>query len=207
MNEKIASSISTLKENFRSKVSEVFQNGVGLRGTNLKNYTGKKLAELSRFAIENCCDIILGKNTWKVDGQYIQDENDYFESQRLDDHIWYRDKIILAGESRAWMDKPFSHMKYGVINTWLRQPHTAKVTHPNIFFPVLVFAQDVKKQTFNTLNFTYRLGDKIKFYNLSGQKRDSKADYFYRGFSMVESDKYIEDLCKHLIFITNEEKL
>ena len=207
MDQKTISLVSNLKENFKEKVSEVFANGVGLRGTALKNYTGKNLAELSRFVIENSCDIILGKSSWKVDGEYIRDEDNYFESQRLDDHIWYNNKIILAGESRAWMDKPFSHMKYGVINTWLRQPHTAKVTHPSIFFPVLVFAQDVTEQTFNTLNYTYRLENKIKFYNLSGNKRNSKQDYFYRGFSILDCDNYIEDICKHLILIKNEEKI
>ena len=40
-----------------------------------------------------------------------------------------------------------------------------------------------------------------KFYNLSGHKRDSKADYFYRGFSETECDRYIDDLCNHLIII------
>ena len=74
-----------LKEIFEQKVNEVFKNGIGLRSTNLKNYTGKKLAELSRFAIENTCDIILGKNKWVVNGDYIHDESGYFDSQRLDD--------------------------------------------------------------------------------------------------------------------------
>lgn len=194
-----------LKEQFKTKVKVVFDSGVGLRGNQLKNYTGSKLAELSRFAIENSCNIVLGDNSWVVNGNYIEDKNGYFESQRLDDHIWYNNQIILAGESRAWMDKPFSHLKYGVIHTWLRQPHTATVTHPKAFFPVLVFAQDVTQKTFNTLDFTYRLGDRIKFYNLSGNKRDSKRDYFYRGFLPDECDRYIDDICSHLIFIRDEK--
>lgn len=198
---------SELKEKFISEVENVFENGKGLRSKFLKNYTGPKLQQLSRFAIEHSCDIVLGENNWRVDGEYIHDESGYFESQRLDDHIWYNNKIVMAGESRAWMDKPFSHMKYSVINTWLRQPHTAKVTHPNAFFPILVLAQDVTQQTFNTLNFTYRLGERIKFYNLSGHKRDSKKDYFYRGFSRTECERYIDDLCNHLIFIRDEKKI
>lgn len=196
-----------LKNLFTQQVEFVFNEGVGLRANNLKNYTGPQLQKLSRFAIEKSCDIILGKNNWLVDGEYIHDESGYFESQRLDDHIWYNGKIVMAGESRAWMDKPFSHMKYGVINTWLRQPHTARVTHPNAFFPILVLAQDVTEKTFNTLNYTYRLDNRIKFYNLSGQKRDSKADYFYRGYSKQVCDKYIDDLCNHLIIIRDETKV
>jgi hypothetical protein len=195
--------IENIVENFILKVENVFNNGVGLRSVELKNYTGPKLQQLSTFAIENVANEVFGVGNWKIDHSYVHDETGYFESQRLDDHLWYNGKIIMAGESRAWMDKPFSHMKYGVINTWLGQPHTARVTHPNAFFPVLVFAQDVTEKTFNTLNFTYRLGDKIKFYNLSGQKRDSKRDYFYRGFSRECSTQYIMDLYKHMLNIKN----
>jgi hypothetical protein len=190
-----------LKEIFEQKVMEVFTNGVGLRGTALKNYTGKKLAELSRFAVESVCDIILGENKWIVNGDYIHDESGYFDSQRLDDHIWFNGKIVMVGESRAWMDKPFCNMKYGVINTFLTLPHTARVTHPKAFFPILTFAYDVTEQTFNSMNYSYRLNDRVKFYNLSGNKRNSKKDYFYRGYSKIECDRYIDDLCNHLILI------
>jgi hypothetical protein len=193
-----------LKEVFEEKVREVFMNGVGLRSTSLKNYTGKNLAELSRFAIENACDIILGKKNWVVNGNYIHDESGYFDSQRLDDHIWYDNKIVMVGESRAWMDKPFCNMKYGVINTFLTLPHTARVTHPKAFFPILTFAYDVTEQTFNSMNYSYRLNDRVKFYNLSGHKRNSKADYFYRGYSKTECDRYIDDLCIHLSFIRDK---
>jgi hypothetical protein len=190
-----------LKEIFEQKVIEVFNNGVGLRGTVLKNYTGRNLAELSRFAVESVCDIILGENNWIVNGDYIHDESGYFDSQRLDDHIWFNGKIVMVGESRAWMDKPFCNMKYGVINTFLTLPHTARVTHPKAFFPILTFAYDVTEQTFNSMNYSYRLNDRVKFYNLSGNKRNSKADYFYRGYSKIECDRYIDDLCNHLILI------
>ncbi len=197
--------IDNILEQFINKVETVFTNGVGLRSTNLKNYTGPKLQELSKFAIESVANEVFGVNNWKINGEYIHDTNGYFESQRLDDHLWYNGKIIMAGESRAWMDKPFSHMKYGVINTWLGQPHTAMVTHPDAIFPVLVFAQDVTEKTFNTLNFTYRLGNKIKFYNLSGQKRDSKKDYFYRGFSKECATEYIMDIYNHMLKIKNND--
>jgi hypothetical protein len=190
-----------LKIVFKEKVSNVFKNGVGLRGTTLKNYTGKELAILSRFAIENICDIILGEDNWTVNGNYIHDEDGYYDSQRLDDHIWYREKIVMVGESRSWMDKPFCYMKYGVINTFLTLPHTARLIHHRAFFPILTFAYDVSQQTFNSMDYSYRLYDRVKFYNLSGHKRDSKADYFYRGFSETECDRYIDDLCNHLIII------
>ena len=200
-NPPIETKCDELKTLFKEKVIEVFINGVGLRGTTLKNYTGKELAILSRFAIENVCDIILGEGNWVVNGEYIHDENGYFDSQRLDDHIWYNNKIVMVGESRAWMDKPFCNMKYGVINTFLTLPHTSRVIHPKAFFPILTFAYDVTQQTFNSMNYSYRLHDRVKFYNLSGYKRDSKADYFYRGFSEIECDRYIDDLCNHLIII------
>ena len=200
-NPPIETKCDELKTLFKEKVNEVFINGVGLRGTTLKNYTGKELAILSRFAIENVCDIILGEGNWVVNGEYIHDENGYFDSQRLDDHIWYNNKIVMVGESRAWMDKPFCNMKYGVINTFLTLPHTSRVIHPKAFFPILTFAYDVTQQTFNCMNYSYRLHDMVKFYNLSGYKRDSKADYFYRGFSEIECDRYIDDLCNHLIII------
>jgi hypothetical protein len=200
-NPPIETKCDELKTLFKEKVNEVFINGVGLRGTTLKNYTGKELAILSRFAIENVCDIILGEGNWVVNGEYIHDENGYFDSQRLDDHIWYNNKIVMVGESRAWMDKPFCNMKYGVINTFLTLPHTSRVIHPKAFFPILTFAYDVTQQTFNSMNYSYRLHDRVKFYNLSGYKRDSKADYFYRGFSEIECDRYIDDLCNHLIII------
>lgn len=190
-----------LKQIFEQKVIEVFTSGVGLRGTVLKNYTGKKLAELSRFAVESACDIILGKDKWVVNGDYIHDESGYFDSQRLDDHIWFKGQIVMVGESRAWMDKPFCNMKYGVINTFLTLPHTARVTHPKAFFPILTFAYDVTEQTFNSMNYSYRLNERVKFYNLSGNKRNSKKDYFYRGYSKTECDRYIDDLCNHLIII------
>jgi hypothetical protein len=190
-----------LKIIFKEKVNAVFINGVGLRSTTLKNYTGKELSILSRFAVESVSNIILGKNNWVINGDYINDENGYFDSQRLDDHIWYNGKIVMLGESRAWMDKPFCYMKYGVINTFLTLPHTARVTHPKAFFPILTFAYDVTEQTFNSMNYSYRLHDRVKFYNLSGHKRNPKADYFYRGFSQIECDRYIDDLCNHLMFI------
>lgn len=193
--------LEEIEKEFLIKVKNTFDNGIGLRSTKLKNYTGPKLQELSTFAINSVADLVFGTDNWEISHDYIHDNSGYFESQRLDDHLWYRGKIVMAGESRAWMDKPFSHLKYGVINTWLGQPHTALVTHPDVFFPVLVFAQDVTEKTFNTLNFTYRLGNKIKFYNLSGLKRDSKKDYFYRGFSEKITVQYIRDIYEHMIKI------
>lgn len=196
-----ALTIEELKEQFKQKVELVFTEGIGLRRNNLKKYTGKHLAILSRFAVENVCNIVFGENNWVVNGDYIHDENGYFDSQRLDDHIWYKNKIVMVGESRAWMDKPFCNMKYGVINTFLTLPHTATVTHPKAFFPILTFAYDVTQQTFHSMDYSYRLYDRVKFYNLSGHKRDSKADYFYRGFSESECNNYIDDMYNHLIMI------
>lgn len=196
--------LEDIKNMFISEVERVFTEGVGLRGNHLKQYTGPKLQHLSSFAINKVANFVFGENNWYRNGDYIVDPNGYFENQRLDDHLWFKDKIVLAGESRAWMDKPFTHMKYGVINVWLSQPHTSFVTHPKCFFPILVFAQDVTNQTFNSLNHTYRLDNKIKFYNLSGQKRDSKKDYFYRGFSKENCVKYIEDIYNHMVSIMSE---
>jgi hypothetical protein len=50
------------------------------------------------------------------------------------------------------------------INTFLTLPHTARVTHPKAFFPILTFAYDVTQQTFNSMNYSYRLHNRVKFY-------------------------------------------
>lgn len=195
--------ILTIRDEFIDKVKDIFDNGVGLRKTELKKYTGDNLQVLSTFAINKIATLRFGPNNYRLDGNYIKDPTGVYQSERLDDHLWYNNKIIMAGESRAWIDKPFATLKYGVVNSFVSMDHTINVSHPDIFFPFLTFAFDIKKETFATLNYIYsKFSDKIKIYNLSGNKRDSKKDYFYRGYSESECERYIFDMYNSLLKIT-----
>jgi hypothetical protein len=95
---------------FKKMVANVFENGINLRGNQLKVYTGPTLELLGDMALDMCLDALQIKN-YTINGDYLSHPD--FDNIRLDNHLYIDNVLVLMQEDRAWVDKPFASMKYG----------------------------------------------------------------------------------------------
>lgn len=204
--------IESTKEMFKICVSNIFKNGVGLRKEDLKNYTGKTLEVLGELALIFCLiSLKIDKKDFDINDKYLKDHNIGFDEIRLDQHLYIKNKLVLFQEDRAWIDKPFAILKYQVATDFFTLPYDI-VKWDEIIIPLLCYSYDVTKKTFTTRNYQFKkvlinegIGDenkygvhRIQIFKLSGNKRNSKTDYFSKGFSIEECDRYVECLYNHI---------
>jgi len=201
---------------FEKMVKKVFEAGAGLRGTPLKVFTGPTLEILGENALKMVCTVLNIKID-SIDQKYLKHED--FDNLRLDDHLYVNGKIVIMQEDRAWIDKPFSSLKWSVIQDILLLPHGKKATIKDIIFPLLCYSYDVSDKTLKTRNEIFELTlnsqninpktsygeNRIRLFNLSGQKRNSKKDYFSKGYSIDEIKMYINYIYNHMkMYKTNK---
>ncbi len=195
--------LPSVKKAFMHMVNNVFTVGAGKRGNELKTFTGPTLEVLGEMAIQMCCDALHIPN-YKINGEYLTHPD--LDDMRLDEHLWVNNELILMQEDRAWVDKPFANMKYQVAQDLFTLPYnTTNSISSELVIPVLCYSYDVTQRTFATRDYVFKktleaegisaynkFGDyRLQLFNISGQRRDTYGDYFYRGYSTEECDKYI----------------
>ena len=149
---------------------------------------------------------------YELNQKYLKDPFDKdMDGLRLDDHLIIDGKIIVMGESRAWVDKPFYLMKAMAIQQILLLPHGKNNTIEDVIFPILTFAYDVTEKTKYTMDKTMELvgisnyTSRVLLFNLSGYGRKPKIGYFTRGYSEQECAGYVSCVYKHLEKYKNGE--
>lgn len=194
---------------FTSMVDIVFKKGTGLRENALKVFTGPTLEILGENALKLVC-ISLNIPIQSINQNYLKHKN--YDNLRLDDHLYIDDKIFIMQEDRTWIDKPFASQKWAVIQDILSLPHGKAAIIQDIIFPLLCYAYDVTEKTLNTRNYIFENvlkqqhidpktsygKNRIELFNLSGNRRDSGADYFSKGYSNDEIKKYIDYIYDHM---------
>jgi hypothetical protein len=204
--------IEGTKEMFKLCVSNIFRNGSGLRKNALKSYTGKTLELLGELALIFCLiSLKIDKKDFDINDDYLKDHNIGFDEIRLDQHLYIKNKLVLFQEDRAWIDKPFAILKYQVAADFYTLPYDVNKWE-EIIIPFLCYSYDVLDKTFTTRNYQFKkvLNNegisennkygvhKVQIFNLSGKKRDVSTDYFSRGFSIEECDRYVECVYNHI---------
>ncbi len=190
-------------------MGEWFDNAPTGQGTKLKNYTsgdGDNVGfEYITESILNMAIEVYGlKDRCKVNGDYFIDSDSNkqnapdreFDNQRMDNHVWIDDKVVILEENRAWIDKPFYTLKRGVVKCFMELPHTKRYLSDDVIFLFTSLAKDVTPITKSTLDIVMGYGEKIVEVNMSGRpRRAEKGNYFSDGYDKNELDNYVETLC------------
>ena len=189
-------------------VTNWFKSGEGLRSTALKNYTSgdkKKGKNEKHIGFEGITEKIINKgldlhnltHRSKVNGEYFDDPYNFFDSQRMDNHIWIDDEVVIVEENRAWIDKPFYILKRGVVKLFMELPHTRKHLSDDVVFIFSSLAKDVTEKTKKSGDRVFGHGERIIESNLSGRpRRSDKYNYFDNGVDSIELKKYVNTLCE-----------
>lgn len=201
---------------FTSMVGKVFTKGSGLRGVDLKIFTGPTLEILGENALKMVC-IALNIPFDSINQNYLKHSE--YDNLRLDDHLIINSKIPIMQEDRAWIDKPFASLKWSVIQDIMILPHGKENVIDDVIFPLLCYSYDVTPKTLNTRNYIFETVlesqninsktsygcNRIKLFNLSGNKRNSRGDYFSKGYSAEEIEKYINYIYNHMELYKNKK--
>lgn len=180
------------------KLDIMYLCGKNLYGNSLKIFSGPQLelffSDILKKTIELC-----GLDLTKIDinSDYIKDIDSIYDNQRLDHHIWYKNKIILCQEDRSWIDKPFYILKHGVVRHFICLPHVNKYLHKDNVFVFQSFCTDVSVKTINTCDKVFDFGDKIKLFKLNDYSRSKYKNWFIGGYSKENIKKYISFLVSH----------
>ncbi|MAH43549.1 hypothetical protein CL614_07590 [archaeon] len=197
---------SQLFEFSKELVEDWFEKGKGLRSTPLKNYTSgdrKKGEKEKHIGFEGITEQIINKglelynlsHRSEVNGKYFDDPDNVFDSQRMDNHIWIDDKVVIIEENRAWIDKPFYILKRGVVKLFLELPHTRKHLSDDVVFIFSSLAKDVTEKTKKSGDLVFGHGERIVESNLSGRpRRSDKYNYFDNGVDLSELRNYVDTL-------------
>lgn len=204
---------------FTSMVDKVFKKGSGLRGNSLKVFTGPTLEILGENALKMVC-ITLNIQFDSINQNYLKHSE--FDNLRLDDHLIINGRIPIMQEDRTWIDKPFASLKWSVIQDIMILPHGRENVIDDVIFPLLCYSYNVTDKTLNTRNSVFESilekhninpktsygANRIELFNLSGHKRDTYGDYFSKGFSFKEIEKYINYIYNHMeLFKNNKLKI
>jgi len=189
-------------KNYANKVFKLwFDEAPTGQSTTLKNYTsgdGDNIGfeETTKKIIQYAITVYGIQNRTKLDGKYFTDETGQYDNQRMDNHIWIDDKVVIVEENRAWIDKPFYTLKRAVVKSFMELPHTKKHLSKNVVFIFSSLAKDVKDITKSTSDKVFGYGDVIKEFNFSGRpRRPNKSNYFSHGYKQEELDNYVEIIC------------
>ena len=183
-------------------ISNWFDKGKGLRSKALKNFTSgdginEGFEEITKKILRKAIEIFELENRALINGDYITDPDENFDGQRMDNHVYIDDKLVLIEENRAWIDKPFYTLKRAVVKAFMELPHTKQKLSPDVEFLFSSLAKDVTNSTIDTSEHLYGYGDKITEVNFSGHpRRSEKFNYFDNGYDKKELSKYIKTLCR-----------
>lgn len=188
------------------KIDTYFNGGKGLYGVSMKNYTSgdhgqegfeEIVGSILQKAISLCG---IEERTKITSGFYICDPDGEFDNERLDHHIFVDDKLVMAVEDRAWVDKPFFTMKMGVIHRFKSMPFIKNISADNVKFIIVVLGLNLTEKTKKTAEYLY--GELPEIVNLSGRKRG--GNWFEHGYSKSEVEKLVDILLE--VFEKYEEK-
>lgn len=196
-------------ENPIALLKHICENGRNREGTNSKTYTGPALEVFSKYCVQTALNAA-GIETAEMNDNYIEDQLGELDSLRLDLHVHYDGKIILAQECRAWMDKPFCTTKYQVIGDFVFLPHSRSVLSKNVVFPITTFCCDTSEKTIRTrekfLDMVLensKMSQKnawgcrrVSIFKFSTGKSRSNGGYF-KGVDEREVKRYMEFLINH----------
>ena len=183
-------------------ISNWFDKGKGLRSKDLKNFTSGDgnndgFEKITKNILKKAIELFELENRALINGDYITDPDEMYDGQRMDNHVYIDDKLVLVEENRAWIDKPFYTLKRAVVKAFMELPHTKQKLSPDVEFLFSSLAKDVTDSTISTSEHLYGYGDKITEVNFSGYpRRSEKFNYFDNGYSREELIKYIKTLCR-----------
>jgi hypothetical protein len=193
--------INKVKKYANKIVKPWFDNAPTGQGKLLKNYTS---GDGDHIGFESITGNIIRyalsayglESRSKVNGDYFIDETGTYDNQRMDNHVWIDDKVVIVEENRAWIDKPFYTLKRGVVKSFMELPHVKKHLSDNVVFMFSSLARDVTSITKTTSETVFGYGDFITEVNFSGRpRRSNKGNYFAHGYDQEELDNYVEIIC------------
>jgi hypothetical protein len=166
-----------------------YENGLGLRGTALKNYTsGDHQDSGFEYIVESCirrAASALGHTDYEIEQNYFRPtlKDGDLDPMRLDQHVWVRGQLVGLIENRAWIDKPFYELKRNVIQTFETLPHTRRHITSRTSYLFLGLNIDITNRLIRTQNLVYEPRNKIHLIALSEGRRNPKMNYFDNGLS------------------------
>lgn len=181
-------------------LEEKFDDGIGLRSTPLKAYSGPALEEWSELTIK----LVIADLQEKYPDAVIEWSKGYLDSdyeglgqERLDQHVKVNGKYAYMQEDRAWVDKPFYTLKRAVIRNIMIS--CASQLSKNVKFGLIAYSIDIKQDLINTCDYTQDYGERIRNFSLTGRPRNKKVNgktvnWFETGFveeTVVEYIKYV----------------
>ena len=190
----------TIINQAKELLKEQFDNGQGLRGVPLKNYSGPKLEEWSEIVLKSIIKN-LQKKYPKTEIEwgkgYLKSDFNGFGEERLDQHIKVNGKYAYLQEDRAWVDKPFYTLKRAVIRNIMLSCDSQ--LFKNVKFGLVGYCIDIKDDLVQTCNFTQGYGDQIERFSLTGRRRSKKVNgktvnWYETGFveeTVVEYINYV----------------
>ena len=196
-----------LKKQSNKIVEDFYNNGKGLKGTELKNYTS---GDGLNIGFEGCVQEVISlvvrelglQDRVVVNGDYFNppsDMKDECDPQRLDFHIWKDDKAVLLIETRAWVDKPFYTLKRAVVRNFMELDYVRENLRDDAEFVFLALALDIKDRLISTMDKTMGYGSRITEIKLSPHRRGyKKKNYFDFGHVQESVDKLVELLYNKL---------
>ena len=180
-----------------SLLNEMYEKGKDLTGTPLKVFSGEALETFSKQIIERCFTVI-GIENGKVNQNYLSDPENILDDQRLDQHVYIGDKIVLMQEDRAWVDKPFYTLKRGVIEDIMKLPFCLEKMHPSIKFVILSYTVDVTQKTKITQDQTKGYGNIVTDFSINSCRRGLFKNWYEGGYSKKNVKQYIKFVVTHL---------
>ena len=189
-------------------LEEKFDDGIGLRSTPLKAYSGPALEEWSELTIK----LVIADLQSKYPDAVIEWSKGYLDSdyeglgqERLDQHVKVNGKYAYMQEDRAWVDKPFYTLKRAVIRNIMLS--CANQMHKNVKFGLVGYSIDIKDDLVNTCNFAQGYGELYKQFSLTGRPRNKKVNgksvnWFETGFVKETVADYIQ-----YVYTTLEEAI
>jgi hypothetical protein len=205
-------------KSFIQIVENTFRHGAGKRNVDLRVYTGPSLELIGEYAIRLCLKSLkVNETRFQINQSYIKD--DFYDNLRLDEHLIIDGTYIMMQEDRAWVDKPFANMKYQVAQDIFTLNYSSVKFWSELIIPILCYSYDITEKTFTTRDFVFKrtlncegvseynkFGEyRIKFFNISGNGRDSYGDYFSNGFSYKECESYIDCIYNHINNFVNDK--
>jgi hypothetical protein len=198
-------SITNLVTENADIVESFYNNGKGLRGKLLKNYTsgdGKNTgmeSVVERILWNTVDEVGIDRERVIINQDYFKGDSELDDPQRMDFHVWVDDLVVLVVESRAWIDKPFYTLKRAVVRNFMELPYVRKHLSDDVRFAFIALAADYKDRLEHTLNKTMGYEDRVQTFRLSPYRRGYKrGNYFDFGFHEIGVESLTDFLYNHL---------
>ena len=190
------------------RLESIFEAGIGLRSTPLKNYSGPALEGWTEYVLSLICKTLqeqYPEARIEFDKAYIKSDFPNCSDERLDMHVKVNGLYVYLQEDRAWLDKPFYSLKRAVFKA-ISVSCKSKL-HPNCQYAAVGYCCDFKQELVNTFNLVFGMSDCITTYSLTGRRRNividgKQCNWFETGFQhdVVENlVKYIYQIIENAI--------